>query len=110
MAVCQRRPFGLQGGQGRWLVIPTARLLPRFAGRTPSRQPGVVQPAALRQREVEQALLLLGRLEALLEGRPQAVLRSVQQAYCHVWRWCRRRAAGLSSPCLKAGAFSSEER
>ena len=58
---------GLERGQRRLLVRPPSRLLPLLPGVAPLRELVVVQPATRLPLGVEEALLLLGRVQAARE-------------------------------------------
>ena len=61
----QRRPTGLECRQCRLLVIEPYRLLMLVPGGAARSQQMVVQPAALLQLSIEEALLFDGRVEAV---------------------------------------------
>ncbi len=63
--VHQREPLCFERGQGRLLVIEPQRLLALFPRVAPL---CIVQPAALLKLLVEEALLLLVRVETIPEG------------------------------------------
>src|SRR5487761_2360901 len=106
----QCRALCFERGQGCLLIIQTARLVSLFPGIAPFRKQVIVQPTALLQLLVEEALLLRVRIEAILECLTHTDSIRLKRRYCQMSGTLRLRATGLSSPCLKAGAFSPEER
>ena len=63
----QSGPLGLECGQGRLLIVEAQRLLGLFPGIAPRGKRAIVQPAALLELSFTEALLLLVRVEAVLE-------------------------------------------
>ena len=106
---CQRRPFGFQRGQARSLIVVTQRLLPLFPSIAPFRKQVVVQPATLLKLLIKEALLLLVRIEAILECLKHRCSTCLRLACCQAQGTLRLRATQLSSPCLKTGVFSFDQ-
>jgi hypothetical protein len=97
-----RGPRGRERGPGRRLVLETQRLLPLLPGRTPVGPPVSVQPAALLQVRVEEALLQRVRVPAVRDRLTQVFIVSLKQACCQAGRALQPppEAGGLLAPFL----------
>src|SRR5258706_3140542 len=73
---------GFERGQFALLVIQAYRLLPLFPGSAALGQQVVIQPAAFLKLLRQEALLLLGRIQAVLGRLSPASILSFKGAYC----------------------------
>jgi hypothetical protein len=97
-----RRPGGFERGQGRLLIGEPQRFLPLLPRIPPFGEQVIVEPATLLQLRIEEALLLLVRLQTVRERLTHALIIYLKRARAQT-RWPIHplaKAAGLSGPFL----------
>ena len=93
----QRGPLGCEGGQCRLLVLQAQRLVPLLPGVTPRGQQMIVEPATLLKLLLQETLLLLVRVQSVLERLKHTLIIRLRHAYCQAGR--------ASHPPTEAGGF-----